>query len=93
MAINKLTIGNCTLYNADCRDVLPELGRYDLLLSDPPYGVGENAHRVRSRTKLAATTDYGDFSWDSEPAPQDLLDAFIGLSRESIIWGDRKSVV
>jgi len=29
--MEKITIGNCTLYNADCRDVLPELGRFDLL--------------------------------------------------------------
>lgn len=91
--MEKVTIGNCTLYNADCRDVLPELGRYDLLLSDPPYGVQENAHRIASRcaktrlSKKADTTDYGNFDWDAEPAPQDLLDAFIGLSRESIIWG------
>ena len=29
-----------TIYNADCRDVLPELEQSDLLLTDPPYGVG-----------------------------------------------------
>lgn len=85
--MKKVIIGNCTLYNEDCRDVLPELGRFDLLLTDPPYGIGENAHRVASRGKLCATTDYGDFDWDAEPAPQDLLDAFISLSREAIIWG------
>jgi len=87
MTINKVTIGNRTLYNADCRDVLPELGLFDLLLTDPPYGIKENAHRIASRGKLAHTTDYGDFDWDAKPTPQDLLDAFIGLSRESIIWG------
>ena len=26
-----------TIYNADCRDVLPMLGKFDLLLTDPPY--------------------------------------------------------
>lgn len=33
---------SCVLYNADCRDVLPELapGSVDLVLTDPPYGVG-----------------------------------------------------
>lgn len=30
-----------TIYNADCRDVLPQLGRFDLLLTDPPYGCGK----------------------------------------------------
>ena len=34
-----ITIGNATLYLADCRDVLPTLGKVDLCLTDPPYGV------------------------------------------------------
>lgn len=29
-----------TIYNADCRQVLPFLDRFDLLLTDPPYGIG-----------------------------------------------------
>src|SRR5579859_7998655 len=29
-----------TIYHGDNRDVLPELGIYDLVLTDPPYGVG-----------------------------------------------------
>lgn len=28
-----------TLYNARCEDVLPQLGRVDLVLTDPPYNV------------------------------------------------------
>ncbi len=30
-----------TIYHADCRDVLPLLGKFNLLLTDPPYGIGE----------------------------------------------------
>jgi len=29
-----------TIYNADCRKVLPWLARVDVLLTDPPYGIG-----------------------------------------------------
>jgi site-specific DNA-methyltransferase (adenine-specific) len=29
------------LYHGDCRDVLPTLERVDLVLTDPPYGVGK----------------------------------------------------
>lgn len=29
-----------TIYCADCRNVLPQLERVDLVLTDPPYGVG-----------------------------------------------------
>jgi DNA modification methylase len=30
-------IGDCTLYLADCIDVLPTLGDYDAMITDPPY--------------------------------------------------------
>ena len=30
-----------TIYNADCRKVLPWLDKFDLLLTDPPYGMGK----------------------------------------------------
>src|SRR4029079_14253819 len=28
-----------TIYHGDCREILPLLGRFDLLLTDPPYGI------------------------------------------------------
>jgi site-specific DNA-methyltransferase (adenine-specific) len=28
-----------TIYHGDCREIVPQLGRFDLLLTDPPYGV------------------------------------------------------
>jgi site-specific DNA-methyltransferase (adenine-specific) len=28
-----------TIYHGDCREILPQLGRFDLLLTDPPYGI------------------------------------------------------
>ena len=39
-----------TLYNTDCRELLPLLGKFDLLLTDPPYGInwrGSNASTVK----------------------------------------------
>lgn len=29
-----------TIYHGDCREIAPTLGRFDLLLTDPPYGHG-----------------------------------------------------
>ena len=31
---------NITIYTADCRDILPHLDPMDLVLTDPPYGIG-----------------------------------------------------
>lgn len=31
------TIGNCTLYLGDCREILPTLGKVDAVVTDPPY--------------------------------------------------------
>jgi site-specific DNA-methyltransferase (adenine-specific) len=36
-----------TIYNADCRQVLPFLTRFDLLLTDPPYGMNLNTDNSR----------------------------------------------
>lgn len=35
----KIQIGDCTLYLADCRDIVPYLPRDMAIVSDPPYGV------------------------------------------------------
>jgi len=35
--------GQCIVH-ADCRDVLPVLGKVDLVLTDPPYGIGLEEH-------------------------------------------------
>jgi DNA modification methylase len=76
-----------TIYHGDCLEVLPQLPVCDLVLTDPPYGVGENSHRIASRGKLAATTDYGDFDWDSEPASKAEIEATIAAGPLCIIWG------
>ena len=69
MSFEVVTIGDATLYRGDCMEVLPTLGRFDLVCTDPPYGIGENAHRESSRTKLAKTVDYGEGSADAPGFP------------------------
>ena len=32
-------IGDCTLYLGDCFEIMPDLQPFDLILTDPPYGV------------------------------------------------------
>ena len=33
-------IGDATLYHGDCLEVLPTLGKFDAVITDPPYGIG-----------------------------------------------------
>jgi DNA modification methylase len=37
--MRKEIIGPCTLYLGDCMEILPEIGKVDAVVTDPPYGV------------------------------------------------------
>jgi DNA modification methylase len=80
-----------TLYCADCASLLPSLEQHDLLLTDPPYGIGLNAKELESQSlagkKGSWRKQYQDFNWDNERAPQWLLDCAISKARHSIIFG------
>jgi site-specific DNA-methyltransferase (adenine-specific)/modification methylase len=39
-SIDKVVIGNATLYRADCFDILPQLSGIGAVVTDPPYGIG-----------------------------------------------------
>lgn len=45
--MEKVTIGNAELYCADCADVVPVLDGFDLIATDPPYGVAMNKNKGR----------------------------------------------
>jgi DNA modification methylase len=40
MGVEKVQIGECTLYRGDCLEVLPTLEGVDATITDPPYNVG-----------------------------------------------------
>lgn len=55
-----VTIGDCTLYNADCLQVLPTLapGSVDAVVTDPPYSSGgftRGDRTMSTRTKYQST--------------------------------------
>lgn len=80
-------IGDATLYLGDCLEILPTLGKVDAVVTDPPYGIGENDRKVASRGKLAAPKDYGSFEWDAEPCAPEAILAIRACSRWQIIFG------
>ena len=54
-----------TIYHGDCRDVLPSLGTFGLLLTDPPYGI-EGAAGVGNRKRGKAK--YDSVLWEDTPS-------------------------
>jgi DNA modification methylase len=85
--------GGCTIWLGDCRDVLPRIapprsgsGSFDLLLTDPPYGISEARGKNVSRGKIAVSRDYGISEWDDKTADEAVAVAR-GLCRWHVIFG------
>jgi len=86
MMAEKVTIGDCTLYHGDCREVLPMLPDFDLLLTDPPYGVFRSIQQGDGR-------GWGGFrggehqdaqAWDELHQG---FDAVVSVARLAMVWG------
>lgn len=86
--MRKETIGDCTLYLGDCRDILPTLVPVDAVVTDPPYGIastwkGGSGHGWGKATAEGSLRN----EWDDEAPSADLFDLLRSMSREQIIWG------
>jgi DNA modification methylase len=76
-----------TLFCGDCLEVMPTLGKVDAVLTDPPYGIGENNEKNLARRNAAAPKDYGHYSWDAKPASIEHINAIREISKHQIIFG------
>ena len=83
----KIQIGNATLYLGDCNEIPPSLDKFDDVVTDPPYGIGESKGKNKSRGKLAIAKDYGNDDWDNEPISKQTIDLMRNLSQWQIIFG------
>jgi len=75
------------IYLGDCRTILPQLEKVDLVLTDPPYGIGEADGKNKSRSKLAISKDYGVAGWDDQKIETETILLALGLTRSAIIFG------
>ncbi len=76
-----------TIYHGDCLDILPQLDKVDLVLTDPPYGIGESNQKNLSRGKWAAPTNYGDYDWDKNKLNDEYIMMVLDISKNQIIFG------
>ena len=88
-----------TIYHGDCRDVIEDFGHFgerpfDLLLTDPPYGIGVAktgqvgpGRRTKSNGyAVLDATDFGAVTWDGDTCA-DALPKLRALSKYQIVFG------
>lgn len=84
----------------DCLELMCELDddSIDLVLTDPPYGIGEsnekNATRGgrtgfdgKRRKKVVGVTDFGHYDWDKKRIGKEYFDEMMRISKNQIIFG------
>lgn len=100
MSPEKIVIGDAELWHGDCRELLPLLGKFDAVITDPPYGQAykvntfykggtrESAVVQRNGKAIKMTPNaYPDILGDDQPFdPSHLL----GLAPVVVIWGAHK---
>lgn len=74
-----------TIYHGDCREIVPKLGKFDLLLTDPPYGIahvwkggvghGWGKAQMESVVRNEWDTEAPDVAW------------LVDVAKTSIVWG------
>ena len=73
-----------TIYFGDNRIISPLLGRFDALVTDPPYGHGKKW----SGGTWAANPIYdAAFEWDAQTADLEHLLAMVAQTDAAIVWG------
>ena len=88
------------VYQGDCLELMKQLPdkSIDLVLTDPPYGIGESMKNHKSRGKyafggksttkqLAKGKDYGYSEWDKSPPPIEYFNELFRVSKNQVIFG------
>jgi site-specific DNA-methyltransferase (adenine-specific) len=80
---NKFILGDCM----DKETGLPSYpdNYFDLAIVDPPYGIGEDGGK--QRTRGSKKTNGSKKNWDSKPPEVEYFKELFRVSKNQIIWG------
>lgn len=79
VSVDKVLIGNAELYFGDCQEILSALPVADLVLTDPPYGIGIANDHVRHK--------HARDTWDNARPSNELFARIAKHGVHQIIWG------
>lgn len=90
----KVVIDGHELWHGDAREVLPLLPDFDLLMTDPPYGIGADAAANKASGTVVghghrrvAKRTYEKTEWDTEAVPDWLIGLMRAKAQHQIIFG------
>lgn len=77
------------LFCGDCLEILPTLaaGAADVVITDPPYGIGEVSARNNSRSKVVSARNYGEYSWDKERTSPAAFIEMRRIAKHQVVFG------
>ena len=75
-----------TLYLGDCREVLPTLGKFDAVVTDPPYGIGKDGQKQSSGAH-GGRKAYEFLGWDASRPNPEIFALMLKSGQQHVIWG------
>lgn len=79
-----------TIYHGDCREILPTFPdkSFDLVLTDPPYGIGEKWTRGEMIGRNGSSRLWGKGEkWDDAPPDAGTLTLILSFAPLACVWG------
>ena len=73
-----------TIYHGDCREILPQLPKVDLVLTDPPYGVTQNDRDAV--VDLSPFLVYPAVVFSQQPFTTDLINQHRNTFKYDLVW-------
>lgn len=84
--VRKVLIGDATLYEGDCMEILPTLGKVDAVITDPPYGINKDGQK-QTTGGHGGRKPYPFKGWDGERPADEVFELILGAANKHAIWG------